>query len=114
MTSLFSENRDSLPHRLSAARIELRLGNSNERIYEIIEDGKMNGTITDFEDTIKFLEKARLNTKTVLEAARSTWPLARVTENYSFSKIILDFAQFFKNFLLFQIVLDFYVFYFEI
>lgn len=69
-----SENQSSLPHRLAASRVEIRLG--NEAIADIMNGGEMNGTIADFEESLKLMEKVKADTNSVMEGARARWPLA--------------------------------------
>jgi len=70
------DNKSSFPHRLAGAQLELRM-NGADRIEEIIHDGdSFRGDIEQYQDAIKFLEKAKIDSTRVKEAAKLQWPLA--------------------------------------
>ena len=72
----FSDNKSSFPHRLAGAQLELRM-NGADRIEGIIHDGdSFRGDIEQYQDAIKFLEKAKIDSTRVKEAAKIQWPLA--------------------------------------
>ena len=72
----FLDNKSSFPHRLAGAQLELRM-NGADRIEEIIHDGdSFRGDIEQYQDAIKFLEKAKIDSTRVKEAAKLQWPLA--------------------------------------
>ena len=74
--NIFSDNKSSFPHRLAGAQLELRM-NGADRIEEIIHDGdSFRGDIEQYQDAIKFLEKAKIDSTRVKEAAKIQWPLA--------------------------------------
>jgi hypothetical protein len=76
MVFIFSDNKSSFPHRLAGAQLELRM-NGADRIEEIIHDGdSFRGDIEQYQDAIKFLEKAKIDSTRVKEAAKLQWPLA--------------------------------------
>ena len=73
---IFLDNKSSFPHRLAGAQLELRM-NGADRIEEIIHDGdSFRGDIEQYQDAIKFLEKAKIDSTRVKEAAKLQWPLA--------------------------------------
>ena len=45
-------------------------------VEQIMNGGEMNGTISDFEESVKMMEKMKLEPDRVLEGARVCWPLA--------------------------------------
>lgn len=70
------DNKSSFPHRLAGAQLELRM-NGADRIEEIIHDGdSFRGDIEQYQDAIKFLEKAKIDSTRVMKAAKIQWPLA--------------------------------------
>jgi len=72
-----TENIESYPHRLSAAKIESQLSKSHSKVSEIIRAGSFEkGSIEDFQAGLDLLKSGKIESGFLLEKAQEKYPLA--------------------------------------
>lgn len=72
-----AENKNSYPHRLSAALADSALTGNYSRVHEMITSGDYNtGSLEDYTDGINLLKKAKINSEFLISVAQRHYPMA--------------------------------------